>query len=162
AGTLVLSGGPGSGKTALVTALAGGGQRLPVGRFHAVHLCRGHVLASTDPIRVLAGIAHRLARSVPGYATSLRRLGHGRWGPDDAFDLVADCPPGVDDVREYLDVAAGLPVDTRAAIAEAAAGCFLYADVARKLAVAAGPGAVSELPKDLDALYHRALADGGE
>src|SRR5438034_7096442 len=74
AGTLVLSGGPGSGKTALVTALAGG-QRLPVGRFHAVHLCRGHVLASTDPIRVLAGIAHRLARSVPGYATSLRRLG---------------------------------------------------------------------------------------
>jgi hypothetical protein len=262
AGTLVVTGGAGTGKTTLLTALAASrSQALPVGRFHAVHLCRGPVLASTDPIRVLSGVARRLARSVPGYATALRRLGRGRLGPDDdgqfaawlvldkptpaaayeaalrvpfealaarrgrqrwrrigaeevvvavdgldeampgtgtaglvdlfadrigevapglrllltvrsgaaldrlrpdnVFDLVADCPPGVDDISEYLERVGGLPADTRAAIAEAATGCFLYAAVAHRLAADTGPQSVAEPPPGLGALYDRALPDGG-
>jgi hypothetical protein len=255
---LVVSGGPGTGKSALVAALAAGrcrdvsGVRIP----HAVHVCRGNMSATTDPIRVLAGIAGQLARSVPGYRvfvhgsrrggdsddpsrTAVRtvldhvpasaafdcvlaepfemlasRIGrHSRDGRDRSvivvvdglderppgtatsalanifasrlaapvpglrlllttrpgpvleqldpaarLDLDADCPPRAGDVREYLDIAGVLPRVMRTAVAEAAGSCYLYADVAMRLAVAAGgPAALHDLPPGLSALYHRAL-----
>src|SRR5438552_10557809 len=252
-GNLVVTGGAGTGKTALVAALAAGGACTErVGPLHAVHLCRGHVIASIDPVRVLADIARQLTRSVPGYAACLRRLGRGRRGPDDdarfaaeltlestnlsdaydtvlrlpfqalstgrgrsgapagstdvvvavdgldetppgsgatgladmfaertaaptpglrlilttrsgppldrlrpqaTVDLVADCPPGIDAIGEYLHAASGLAARWRAAIAEAAAGCPLYADVVCRITGTRLDLAGVELPSGLDALY---------
>ena len=64
-GSLVVTGAAGTGKTALVAALAGGAPGDRVGPPHAVHLCRGHILASTDPLRVLAVIARPAADGGP-------------------------------------------------------------------------------------------------
>src|SRR5439155_18377362 len=72
---LVVTGAAGTGKTALVTSLA---ERPSAGgvpdAVRAVHRCRSHVIASTDPIRVPASIAEQLARTVPDYASTLTRL----------------------------------------------------------------------------------------
>jgi hypothetical protein len=65
---LVVSGAAGTGKTTLIRALAAGDcPAAPAMTFHAVHLCRAHVPASIDPIRVLGEIAGQLTRTVPGY-----------------------------------------------------------------------------------------------
>jgi hypothetical protein len=87
---LVVSGGPGTGKTALVGALAaaryagGPADRIP----HAVHVCRANVSATTDPTRVFASIASQLARSVPGYRVVARGL-HGRPNAADPARMAA-------------------------------------------------------------------------
>jgi hypothetical protein len=115
-GTLVVTGGAGTGKTTLLTALAASGSHaLPAGRFHAVHLCRGHILASTDPIRVLSSVARRLARSVPGYATALRRLGRGRLGPDDDGQFAARLVLGKPTPAAAYEAALRVPFETLAA-----------------------------------------------
>ena len=63
---LVLIGPPGSGKSVLIGQLAQKGT-CPT----AVHLCRGRVLASTEPIPVIASIAATLAAAIPDYAEAV-------------------------------------------------------------------------------------------
>src|SRR5947207_2204403 len=80
---LVVSGGAGAGKTALINALAAGHCPTADGlTFHAVHRCQGHVSASTDPIRVLSAIAGQLTRTVPGYHVYPPRPGDSRQESD--------------------------------------------------------------------------------
>src|SRR5947207_2393429 len=84
-----------------------------------------------------------------------------RLDPDVRFDLVEDCPTGVDDVREYLDATPGLPRYRRAAIADAAAGSYLYAGLARYLAGQPRPRGHWP-PPGVGALYDEALAAVGD
>jgi AAA ATPase domain len=111
--------------------------------------------------------ANRLATPVPGLRLLLAvRSGPAleRLRPDLMLDLAADRPPGVEDVREYVDVACELPPPQRMAIADAAGDCYLYANVAMRLAAvdAIGGNTAGELPSGLGALYDRALALVGE
>ena len=67
--TLLLVGGAGTGKSALVTRLA---QAQGPTSIHATHFCRADAPKSVDPIRVLASIGEQLSRTIPGYAELLR------------------------------------------------------------------------------------------
>jgi hypothetical protein len=81
--SLVVAGPAGAGKSALVTAAASGRHGAPPpGTFHAIHVCKAHVPASTDPIHVLAGIAGQLDRSVPGYNVFATGLGRRMSTPE--------------------------------------------------------------------------------
>jgi len=76
---LVVTGSAGTGKSALIRQLVTTRTGAAV---HAVHRCRGPVWASTDPVRVLAGIAGRLTGSVPGYGIVPAHLEHDEWDGD--------------------------------------------------------------------------------
>lgn len=70
---LVITGSAGSGKTTLVTNLAD--TSAPLGRaVGAIHRCRAHLLTSTDPTRVLAGVAGQLAHRDRAYGETLAHL----------------------------------------------------------------------------------------
>src|SRR5258705_4496862 len=86
---LVLTGPPGSGKSTLVSRLTGIGVR-PA----AVHVCRGPVLSTTEPLLVLASIASALARRVPGYAEAVVRRQSRAWR-DSVAQLNGDAPAQV-------------------------------------------------------------------
>ena len=79
---LVLTGASGAGKSNFVdslrTAASGFGYRT-----HAMHRCEARGLSSMDPVRVVAALAHQLARTLPGYETlgRLTQTGPSR-GPD--------------------------------------------------------------------------------
>src|SRR5262249_48168826 len=74
--------------------------------------------------------ADGLAVRVRGRArlVTMRSPNCGQLRPATVLDLTAHCPAGVDDVREYLDNTCDLPARQRAEIAEAAQGCYVYAD----------------------------------
>jgi hypothetical protein len=110
--------------------------------------------------------AGHLATPIPGLRLLLTvRSGDvaRRLSAPSTLDLVADCPAGVDDVAEYLDVVSGLPPPVRAAVARAAEGSYVYADVvARLAATGTSDGFADGFPVGLDALYGLALDEIGE
>jgi len=85
------------------------------------------------------------------------------------LDLIADAPPGLDEVRDYAQARlASLPGDARAALAERVAqqskGNFLYArHVLRELESAgldATSAALVELPDSLEDVYRQSIRRG--
>src|SRR5579859_5081406 len=72
---MLVTGAAGTGKTTLLANLSTALASEPTGHaVRAVHLCRTHVIGSTDPMRVLASIAAQIAVNVPGYTAALNRL----------------------------------------------------------------------------------------
>ncbi len=83
--TLLITGGAGHGKSALVAALAQHGREGGL-TIHATHHCLMRLPSSTDPVRVFASLAGQLSRRVPGYGAVAGDLGLADRGsqPEDA------------------------------------------------------------------------------
>jgi hypothetical protein len=153
--------------------------RFPLGALASSGRASGDVLVVIDGLDEATArdgsnpLAELLAeRLAPGADATpgLRLLLTARPGPAatrlrglTSFDLVADASGRVDSVREHIDAVCDLPARQRRAIAAAAGGSHVYAELAGRL-VAAGRGAVlaGAPPVGLDALYDMALEDVGE
>jgi len=73
------------------------------------------------------------------------------------FDLAADCPPGVDDVYEYLSATTTIPRHDRLAISAAAGGCYLYASVATQFGLVGAVSSPLMGAANVDTLYGQLL-----
>ncbi len=82
---LLITGGAGTGKTALISGIDSRWKPQWGPRVHATHYCQANRPFSADPVRVFASLAGQLARRLPGYAAVARsmRLAHDPLATED-------------------------------------------------------------------------------
>ena len=136
--------------TDVVIVVDGLDECAPQGSAILTELLAGSADAHVPHLRVIA-----TAR--PSLITEARSVGPftGRQSGISSFDLTADSPDVVRDVAEFLAATANHSRTDASALASAAGGSLLYADLATRLDHAGylGVGRSGQLPDGLDGLY---------